>query len=115
MIKEGIIRKFDTLVDPFKVGYGSIAILGLSVDPMKLEEVAKKLAYYDEIQLVASSTGSHNLLVKIITKDEKNLWRFINDEIKILDGIQHPINVSSFIDIYKMTQKIKFKIQKKFK
>ena len=113
MVKEGIIRKFDTLVDPFKVGYGSIAILGLSVDPMKLEEVAKKLADYDDIQLIASSTGDHNLLVKIIAKDEKNLWRFINDEIKTLDGIQHPINVSSFIDIYKMTHKVKFKIQKK--
>jgi DNA-binding Lrp family transcriptional regulator len=41
MIKEGIIKKFDTLVDPFKVGYESIAILGLSIDPMKLDEVAK--------------------------------------------------------------------------
>lgn len=106
MIKEGIIRKFDTLVDPFKVGYESIAILGLSVDPMKLEEVAKKLTYYNDIQLVVSTTGNHNLLVKIIAKDEKNLWRFINDEIKTLDGIQLPIHVSSFIDIFKMTQKI---------
>jgi len=106
MIKEGIIRKFDTLVDPFKVGYESIAILGLSVDPMKLEEVAKKLAYYNDIQLVVSTTGNHNLTVKIIARDEKNLWRFINDEIKTLDGIQLPIHVSSFIDIFKMTQKI---------
>ena len=113
MIKEGIIKKFDTIVDPFKMGYESIAILGLSVDPMKLEELAKKLAYYSDIQLIASSTGDYNLLVKIIAKDEKNLWRFINDEIKTLDGIQHPINVSSFIDIYKMTHKVKFKIQKK--
>ena len=112
MIKEGIIRKFDTLVDPFKVGYESIAILGLSIDPMKLDEVAKRLTEYDDIQLVASSTGDHNLLIKIIAKDEKNLWRFINDEIKILDGIQLPMRVSSFIDIFKMTQKINFDIGK---
>lgn len=112
MIKEGIIRKFDTLVDPFKVGYESIAILGLSIDPMKLDEVAKRLTEYDDIQLVASSTGDHNLLIKIIAKDEKNLWRFINDEIKILDGIQLPMHVSSFIDIFKMTQKINFDIGK---
>ena len=115
MIQQGIIKKFDTLVDPFKVGYESISILGLSVDPMKLEDVAKKLAKYDDIQLVVSSTGNHNLLVKIIAKDEKNLWRFINDEIKMLDGIQLPIHVSSFIDIFKMTQKIKFDVRKKNK
>ena len=113
MIKDRIIRKFDTLIDPLKVGYKSIAILGLSVDPMKLDEIAKKLTYYDDIQLVVSSTGDHNLLVKIIAKDEKNLWKFINDEIKTLDGIQLPIHVSSFIDIFKMTQKINFNIGKK--
>jgi Lrp/AsnC family transcriptional regulator for asnA, asnC and gidA len=115
MIKEGIIKKFDTLVDPFKVGYESIAILGLSVDPMKLEEIANKLANYDEILLVTSSTGDHNLLVKIIAKDEKNLWRFINEEIKKLDGILLPIHVSSFIDIFKMSHKVNFDIGKRNK
>ncbi len=108
MIKEGIIKKFDTFVDPFKVGYTSIAILGLSVDPLKSENIARKLSKYDEIQLVASSTGDHNLLLKIIAKNEKYLWRFINEEIKTLDGIQSPIHVSSFLDIFKMSHKITF-------
>ncbi|MFX1304733.1 MAG: winged helix-turn-helix transcriptional regulator [Promethearchaeota archaeon] len=111
MIKEGIIKKFDTLVDPLKIGFESIAILGLSVDPLRLDDIAKKLAIYDEIQLVTSSTGDHNLLIKIIAKDEKNLWRFINEELKTLDGIQLPIHVSSFIDIFKMTHKINFRIE----
>ncbi|MFX1328112.1 MAG: winged helix-turn-helix transcriptional regulator [Promethearchaeota archaeon] len=109
MIKEGIIKKFDTFVDPFKVGYQSMAILGLSIDPLNLDNIARKLSKYDEIQLVVSSTGDYNLILKIIAKDEKNLWRFINEEIKTLDGIQLPVNVSSFIDIFKMTNRIKFK------
>ncbi len=112
MVKEGIIKKFDTFVDLFKVGYESIAILGLSVDPLKLDDIARKLSKYDEIQLVVSSTGDYNLLLKMIAKDEKNLWRFINEEIKTLDGIQLPMHVSSFIDIFKMTNKIKFKTKK---
>ena len=110
MIKEGIIIKFDTFVNPFKVGYESIAILGLSADPLKLDDTARRLSEYNEIQLVASSTGDYNLIVKVIAKDEKNLWRFINEEIKTLDGIQLPMHVSSFIDIFKMSHKINFKI-----
>ncbi len=112
MIKEGIIKKFDTILDPSKVGYESIAYLGLSVDPIKLVDIAKKLSEYGEIQLVASSTGDHNLVVKVIAKDEKNLWRFINEEIKTLNGIHLPIHVSSFIDIFKMSHRINFKTQK---
>ncbi|MFX0040231.1 MAG: winged helix-turn-helix transcriptional regulator [Candidatus Heimdallarchaeota archaeon] len=110
MIKEGIIKKFDTLVDPFKVGYESIAILGLSVDPLRLDEIARKLSVYDEIQLVTSSTGDYNLLIQIIAKNEKSLWRFINEEIKTIEGIQIPIHVSSFIDVFKISHKINFKI-----
>ncbi|MFX1409428.1 MAG: winged helix-turn-helix transcriptional regulator [Promethearchaeota archaeon] len=110
MINQGIIKKFDTFVDPFKVGFESIAILGISGDPLKLDDIARKLSKYDEIQLVATSTGDYNLIIKIIAKDEKNLWRFINEEIKTLDGIQLPVNVSSFIDIFKMSHKIHFKI-----
>ena len=47
MIKEGIIKKFDTLVDPFKVGYESIAILGLSVDPLRLDDIAVFVANWE--------------------------------------------------------------------
>ncbi|MFX0164377.1 MAG: winged helix-turn-helix transcriptional regulator [Promethearchaeota archaeon] len=110
MLKEGIIRKFDTLIDPFKAGYDSIAILGLSVDPLKLEEAAEKLANYDEIQLVATSTGDHNMILRVLALNEKDLWRFINEKIKVIDGIQPTMDVSSFIDIFKMTHKINFKI-----
>ncbi len=113
MIKEGIIKKFDTFVDPFKVGYESIAIVGLSVDPLKIDDIAKKLSKFDEIQLIASSTGDHNLILQIIAKDEKMLWKFINEDIKTLEGIQIPIHVSSFIDLFKMTHKVNFSVEKK--
>ena len=113
MLTNGIIQKFDTIVDPIKVGYTTIAILGLSVDALRITDIAQRLALLDEIQLIASSAGDYNLIVKILGKSEKDLWRFINEKIKPLEGIQSEIMVSSFIDIYKMTHKIKFKTEKK--
>lgn len=109
MLKDGIIKKFDTIVDPSKAGYQSIAILGLSVDPLKMDEVVKNIKNFDEVQLLTSSTGDHNLLLQIIAQNEKNLWKFINEKIKTIEGVHPLINVSSFIDIFKMTQKIQFK------
>lgn len=109
MITEGIIKEIDTLIDPLKVGYNTIAISNLAIDPHKLDEVSKKLTRFDEIQLVATSAGEYNLILKIIARSEKDLWRFLNENILVLEGIKPQINVSSFIDIYKMTEKIKFK------
>jgi len=109
MISEGIIREYDTFVDPFKVGYNTLAILNLSIEPFKLDEIAKELADFSEVQLVATSAGEYNLILKIIAENEKDLWRFINEKIMVLKGIKPQMNVSSFIDIYKMTHKVKFK------
>ena len=111
MINEGIIKEIDTLIDPLKVGYNTIAIASLAIDPFKLDEIAKKLTLFDEIQLVATSAGEHNLILKIIAKSEKELWRFLNENVLVLEGIKPQTNISSFIDIYKMTEKIKFKIK----
>lgn len=111
MINEGIIKEIDTVIDPVKVGYNTIAIASLAIDPFKLDEIAKKLTLFDEIQLVATSAGEYNLILKIIAKTEKDLWRFLNENVLILEGIKPQTNISSFIDIYKMTEKIKFKIK----
>ena len=112
MISKGIIKEIDTVVDPYKVGYDTIAIVSLSADPLKIEEIAKKLKIFDNIQLIASTAGEYNLIIKIIAENEKKLWKFINEVIKTISGIKSQINVSSFIEIFKSTSKVKFKEEK---
>ncbi|MFX1236794.1 MAG: response regulator [Promethearchaeota archaeon] len=107
LLKEGVIKGFYTHIDPFKVGYKNIAILGLAVDPLKINEVAEKISSYDQVQLVASSTGDHDLLIQVIARNEKELWRFINKNIKVIEGVKPQLHVSNFIDVFKITHKIK--------
>jgi Lrp/AsnC family transcriptional regulator for asnA, asnC and gidA len=107
MIEEEIIKEFGALIDPVKIGYNTIALVGLSVDPIKMKEIAEKIASFDETQLVAVSSGDHDIIAQIIAKDEKSLWNFINLKIKTINGIKSQIHVSNFLDIYKSTQSIK--------
>jgi len=111
MIKKGVIREFDTVICPMKVGYEAIALLGLSVDPLKMNEIAEKIALYNEVQLVATTTGDHDMIVQIYAKDDKDLWRFINDKIKTIEGVRSQMDTSSFIDIFKLTYKIDLKTE----
>ena len=111
MINDGIIKKEDTLIDPMKVGYETIATIGLSVNPLKMEEVAKIIATYDEVQLVATTTGDHDIILRVVEKNEKSLWRFINENIKTIEGVRSQMDVSSYIDVYKSDHKINFKIE----
>lgn len=111
MIEEEIIKQFGAVVDPAKIGYNTIAIIGLSVDPMKMDDIAQKIASYDEIQLVAISSGEHDIVAQVIARDEKELWNFINFKIKTLNGIKPQIHVSSFLDVYKSTKAIEIALQ----
>jgi len=108
LMKKGIIKKFSAIIDPEKVGYTTIAVLGLNVDPLKMDEIAKKLTIYDEVQVVTTSSGDHDIILQITARDGKHLWRFINENIKTIDGVDKKIHVSSFLDIYKNTTTIKF-------
>ena len=112
MLNDGIIKKFDTVIDPLKVGYNTIAIIHLFVNPSKLKDIVQKLIKFDEIQLLTTSAGEHNLILKLIAPNEKSLWRFINEKIKSIEGINPDLKVSSFIDIFKMTNKIYFSKEK---
>lgn len=107
MIEEEIIRQFGAIINPEKIGYNTIAIIGLSVDPVKMNKIAERIASYDETQLVAISSGDHDIIAQIIAKDEKSLWNFINIKIKTINGIKPHIHVSNFLDIFKSTHSIK--------
>jgi len=108
MLNEGIIKKIDTVIDPLKAGYNTMAIIHLFVDSSKLNDIVQKLNQFNQVQLVATSAGEHNLILKLIAPNEKSLWRFINEKIKSIEGINPDLKVSSFIDIFKMTSKIHF-------
>jgi len=108
--ESGIIKSFSAIIEPKKVGYNSMALIGITVNANKMTEVAKALTQYNEVQIVSTSTGDHDLITLVIAKEEKDLWRFINQKVKTIDGINGRIDVSSFLDVYKFDYGFKFPI-----
>lgn len=103
LMKDNIITRFSAIVDPDKVGYTTTAMIGLNVDPLKMHDIARQLAVFDEVQIVTTSTGDHDIIIQVLAKDGKHLWRFINEHIKTIDGVDKKIHVSTFLDVYKRT------------
>jgi len=57
MKEKGVIKKFSCVLDHQKVGYNTVAIVGLDVDPSLLLDVAQRLADMSATKYVATSTG----------------------------------------------------------
>ena len=81
LIQNDFILSFSAIIDPEKVGYSTSAVIGLNVDPLKMHEIALALTAFDEVQVVTTSSGDHDIILQILAKDGKHLWRFINEHI----------------------------------
>jgi len=100
MIEEKIIIQFSPIVDVGKLGYETVGWVGLTIDPLKTDEIAKTIASFKETRMVSVTGGTHNLVIQILSENEKELWNFIREKIQTIDGVQN-LDVSSSLKIFK--------------
>ncbi len=86
--KKGIIKKYVAVVDPKKMGYNSITLLGLDAEPTKLLDVANKIAKIEEARNVYLSTGDHMIMAEIWVKDGKELSDILANKIAKIEGVK---------------------------
>ncbi|GBE17535.1 regulatory protein AsnC [archaeon BMS3Abin16] len=84
---EGVIKKYSIIIDPAKIGYNTVAIVGLDVEPTKFLSVASKLTEFKEVKYVATSTGDHMIMFEVWTRDGKELTKVISEKIGKIEGI----------------------------
>lgn len=99
--EEGVIKKYSIIIDPAKIGYNTVAIVGLDVEPPKFLSVASKLTEFEEVKYVATSTGDHMIMFEIWARDGKELTRVISEKIGKIDGI-HRICPSIILEKLKL-------------
>lgn len=85
---DGIIKGYTINVDPTKLGYNTVTILGLDVEPSKFLEAARKITELPQVKSVSTSTGDHMIMAEIWTEDGNELTRLISNEIGRIDGVK---------------------------
>lgn len=86
--EKGVIKKFTVEVDPSKLGFNSLSVVGVDAEPTKLLEVVEKLCYLDEIKSVATSTGDHMIMMEIWAKDGRELTKILTEKIGVIEGVK---------------------------
>ena len=80
MKKQGIITSMSAILDPEKIGFDATAVIGLNVEPLKMDEIAEHLSSFDEVQTVATSSGNHD-----------RAHNYVKDLLQFL--LQHPCHL----------------------
>ncbi len=86
--REGVIKGYKLEVDPSKLGYSSIAYVGVNVNSESLLDVAKELSNRKDVVFVALTSGDHDVMIELWAKDGSEMQLKLK-EIKNLDGVKN--------------------------
>lgn len=101
---EGVIESFTLQLEPSKIGKNVYISIGLTVNPVLLDEIAKKLSNFDEVSEVYITVGEHNIIAHALIKDNDAFNNFLMNKIYKLEGITK-------IDINIILKKLKARIK----
>ena len=86
LLKLGIVKKIQAVVNAEKLGYTVTAFISITAQPAKYEKVLRMLSEIPEVLEVHDVTGEHYCLVKVKARDNKALAEIL-DKIGGFDGV----------------------------
>lgn len=87
LLQDGII-KVVALPDPEVLGYNTEALVGIQVDPDKIDEVSRKLAVLKESSWVSVTTGSFDIFCWVTLPSSEDLGNFLKSEVGTISGVR---------------------------
>jgi Lrp/AsnC family transcriptional regulator for asnA, asnC and gidA len=87
LVGNGVIDVM-AILNPRAVGYAKDAIICLRVKQGHLVEVSDKLAMMDCVAYVGVLTGSFDIMIETMLRDDEHLLQFITEELQQLEGIE---------------------------
>jgi Lrp/AsnC family transcriptional regulator, regulator for asnA, asnC and gidA len=90
------------VTNPTRVGYESVALIGVRVDGSHLRDVAGQIAAFEEVIYLVLCAGSYDILVEVVCRDNAHLLRFLSENLRSLEGVRHT-ETFIYLDIVKET------------
>jgi Lrp/AsnC family transcriptional regulator for asnA, asnC and gidA len=79
----GAIRSYTAIIDPYFIGYNSVALVGIDATPERLISVYEEVKQMPKIRYCALTTGDHMIMFEIWCKSSEELNEFLNGIAKI--------------------------------
>lgn len=86
MEEAGVIQGYHAAVDPKAVGYGTSALVGLTVEQGHEEETLRQLRELDGVQEVHLTTGEWDVVLRVYAHDTDGLRELMFEHIAAMDG-----------------------------
>ena len=101
LIQEDIIT-ITAVPDPKKVGEEAYAIIGLSLDLSKIDDVYNKINEHPSVHFCGVSFGRFDVILIVYFSSVKTLIDYVKNELSQIDGVRN-IEILYIVELLKRT------------
>lgn len=87
LIQQGLIT-VTAVVEPSKLGFQTEAIIGVQVDPNRLDAAATDLSKFREVSQVSVATGAYDLFAWVNVRNADELGTFLKTKVGSVTGVR---------------------------
>jgi Lrp/AsnC family transcriptional regulator for asnA, asnC and gidA len=103
LVEMGLLRVM-AITNPLRIGYTTMALIGIKTAGEKLLEVADKIAALEEVIYLVVVSGAYDIIAEVVCRDQDHLLRFLTERLYQIDGVRES---ESFIHL-KIVKEIYF-------
>jgi len=95
LIKLGLVRVV-AITNPLRMGFKTMAIIGIRSDGRKLLKVARKISALEEVVYLIVVSGRFEIIAEVVCRDHEDLLRFMTEKLYAIEGVRE---TESFIHL----------------
>ncbi|MBP7961564.1 MAG: Lrp/AsnC family transcriptional regulator [Caldilineaceae bacterium] len=82
------VLQFVAVTNPLKIGYHTMALIGVKADGQRLKEIARQIAAFDEVIYLVITSSTYDLLVEVTCYDNTHLLEFLTEKLNSVEGVR---------------------------
>ena len=80
--------KVVAITNPLRMGYDSMAMIGIRAAGDRLLQVAGTIAAFEEVVYLVVTSGAYDIMIEVLCRDRADLLRFLTEKLYKVDGVR---------------------------
>ena len=87
LVEQGYL-KVVAITNPLRMGFKTMAMIGIRAEGSKLLDVAARISKLDEVIYLVISSGRFDLFAEVVCRDHEDLLRFITEKLSTINEVR---------------------------
>jgi Lrp/AsnC family transcriptional regulator, regulator for asnA, asnC and gidA len=87
LVEQGYV-KVVAITNPLRMGFKTMAMIGIRADGSKLLNVAERVSKLDEVIYMVIASGRFDIFAEVVCRDHEHLLSFITEKLSTIDGVR---------------------------